>query len=285
MKELLRLEGISYRYGESAMALNDVSLVFHEGERVAVLGKNGAGKSTFFRCCNGVLRPQSGRILLGGAEITRKKQDILKLRQAVGLVFQEPDSQIIAGTVEDEISFGPMNLKLSEAEVLRRVSDAIERLNLKGFESRAPQYLSGGEKKRVCIADILAMKPRIILLDEPAAALDPENVALLEAALNELSRVGIALVVCTHDVDFAYRFAKRAVVFSGGRVIADGDIEQVFEHDGIVSAAHIRKPILFEAAKLLGERFPGKAGALPRNMEEFGDYVDSLYYDLAYRIS
>ncbi len=286
MEELLRLENISYRYDEGRAALNNVSLVFHRGERVAVLGKNGAGKSTFFRCCNGVLRPQSGRILLEGQEITNKKQDIMKLRQAVGLIFQEPDSQIIAGTVEDEISFGPMNLRLPEAEVQTRVADAIERMNLKGFETRAPQYLSGGEKKRVSIADILAMKPEIILLDEPAAALDPENVTLLESALDELTDTGIALVVCTHDVDFAYRFANRAVVFSGGEVIADSDIEQVFLHDEIISEAHIRKPLLFEAAKLLGERFPEKGDyALPRNVGEFSDYVDTLVSEKAYRIS
>ena len=277
MEELLRLENISYRYDEGATALSDVSLTFHKGERVAVLGRNGAGKSTFFRCCNGVLRPKSGRIFLNGQEITHKKQDVLMLRQAVGLVFQEPDSQIIAGTVEDEVSFGPMNLKLDEGEVLSRVSDAVARMNLSGFEHRAPQYLSGGEKKRVSIADILAMKPQIILLDEPAASLDPENTALLEAALDELTAAGIALVICTHDVDFAYRIAHRAVVFSGGRVVADDEIDRVFESENVLKAARLRKPLLFEAAKLIKARFPGgSTEKMPRTIEEFRDFVNML---------
>ncbi len=276
MEELLRLEQISYRYAEGAMALSGVSLAFHKGERVAVLGRNGAGKSTFFRCCNGVLRPQSGRILLNGREITHKKQDVLLLRQAVGLVFQEPDSQIIAGTVEDEISFGPMNLKLREGEVTERVSDSIEHMNLCGYERRAPQYLSGGEKKRVSIAAILAMKPRIILLDEPAASLDPENVALLEAAFDELTAAGIALVVCTHDVDFAYRFAQRAVVFNEGRVVADDEIDSVFESEEIIKAARLRRPLLFEAARLLKARFPAAPEAIPRNIGEFLGFVNAL---------
>lgn len=277
MEELLRLERISFQYDDNSTALNDVSLTFHAGERVVVLGKNGAGKSTFFRCCNGVLRLKSGRILLNGQEITGKKQDISRLRQAVGLVFQEPDSQIIAGTVEDEISFGPMNLKLPESEVLSRITDSVRRMNLVGYEKRAPQYLSGGEKKRVSIADILVMKPQIILLDEPAASLDPENVALLESALDELTAAGIALVVCTHDVDFAYRFAHRAVVFCNGNVIADADINSVFESEEILIKADLRKPLLFEASKLLKEHFPHAADAeAPRNIAEFGKFVSSL---------
>ncbi len=277
MEELLRLERISYTYAEGAAALKEVSLAFHKGERVAVLGRNGAGKSTFFRCCNGVLRPQSGRILLNGREITRKNQDVLALRQAVGLVFQEPDSQIIAGTVEDEISFGPMNLKLGEREVMRRVKDSIGRMNLSGYERRAPQYLSGGEKKRVSIADILAMKPQIILLDEPAASLDPENVALLEATFDELTGAGIALVICTHDVNFAYRFAQRAVVFNEGRVVADDDIDAVFESEDVIKATRLGRPLLFEAAKLLRARFSIVAAEkMPRSIEEFHNYVDLL---------
>lgn len=276
MEELLRLEGISYRYDDRAVALNHVSVAFHKAERVAVLGRNGAGKSTFFLCCNGILRPMSGKIILNGKEITDKKRDITLLRQAVGLVFQEPDSQIIAATVEDEISFGPMNLGLSDGEVLNRIFDSIKRMNLTGYERRAPQYLSGGEKKRVSIADILAMKPQIILLDEPAASLDPENVALLEATLNDLTSAGIALAVCTHDVDFAYRFATRAVVFNAGEVLADGEIDSVFADESILKKARLKPPLLFEAARLLKARFPGSEAKPPRDIAALGGYIDKL---------
>ena len=166
MNEILRLEHVSYRYEERYPAQKDVCVAIYEGERIAVLGGNGAGKSTFFLCCNGVLRPQSGKVYLRGQEITSSKKDIMLLRQAVGLVFQEPDSQIIAGSVESEISFGPMNLKLPHDEVRRRVAGALESMSLTGYRNRAPHYLSGGEKKRVCIADILAMRPDILLLSD-----------------------------------------------------------------------------------------------------------------------
>lgn len=277
MKELLRLEHIHYRYEGQFPALKDVSATFYAGERVAVLGKNGAGKSTFFLCCNGVLTPQSGQIFLEGQSIGTAKRDVTRLRQAVGLVFQDPDTQIIAGTVEEEISFGPMNLRLEHADVEERIGRALAQMNLCGYERRAPQYLSGGEKKRVSIADILAMQPAMILLDEPTASLDPENVAILEETLEELSRAGIALAVSTHDVDFAYRFAKRAIVFSRGEVIADACIDDVFAHDELLAEAGMKKPLLYAAAEMLEERFAFENSATkPRTLEELRSYIGQV---------
>ncbi len=221
--ELLRLEHVCFRYEDKFPALKDVSITFQRGERIVVLGNNGAGKSTFFLCCNGILHPQSGEIFLKGQKMSGSKEDVRRLRQTVGLVFQEPDTQIIAGTVGSEVSFGPMNLGLDRQEVELRITRSLARMNLEGYENRAPHYLSGGEKKRVSIADILAMEPDMILLDEPTASLDPENVALLERTLEELNEAGITLVVSTHDVDFAYGFARRAVVKPGGDYPGRGD--------------------------------------------------------------
>ena len=277
MKELLRLEHINYKYEDKYPALKDVSVSFYQGERIAVLGGNGAGKSTLFLCCNGVLRPQSGKIFLHGQEIADNKKDILQLRQTMGLVFQEPDSQIIAGTVENEVSFGPMNLRLEHDEVERRVIRALEQMNLQGYQNRAPQYLSGGEKRRVSIADILAKRPQMILLDEPTASLDPENVAILEQTLQELSKAGITLAVSTHDVDFAYRFADRAMVFCRGEIIADADSSEVFADQAVLAQAGLKKPPLYAAAELLESRFPTKtAGRKPRSIEEFRDYLTKI---------
>jgi len=277
MRELLRLEHIHFRYEEKYPALKDVSATLYEGERIAVLGSNGAGKSTFFLCCNGVLRPQSGKVFLRERQISDSKKDILSLRQAVGLVFQEPDSQIIAGTVEDEVSFGPMNLRLGRDEVVRRTGRSLRQMNLDGYQNRAPQYLSGGEKKRVSIADILAMQPRMILLDEPTASLDPENAAMLERTLDELSLAGITLIVSTHDVDFAYRFAARAIVFSRGEVISDAGIEEVFASEAVLLKAGLKKPLLYAAAELLANRFPGnEAARKPRRIEELQEYIGRL---------
>ena len=277
MRELLRLEHIHYSYEDKFPALCDVSATFYAGERIAVLGNNGAGKSTFFLCCNGVLRPQRGELFLNGSAVGPAKKDATRLRQAVGLVFQDPDSQIIAGTVESEVSFGPMNLHLAQAEVERRVETSLARMNLAGYESRAPQYLSGGEKKRVSIADILAMRPDMILLDEPTASLDPENVARLEQTLDELSAAGITLAVSTHDVDFAYRFAARAIVFSRGRVVADGGIGDIFAAEDVLAQAGLEKPLLYAAAELLAAHRPGLARAQkPKTIAEFAVFAAQL---------
>jgi len=276
-KEILRLEHIDYKYEDRYPAQKDVCVSIHEGERIAVLGGNGAGKSTFFLCCNGVLRPQNGKIYLRGQELTHSKKDIMLLRQAVGLVFQEPDSQIIAGSVESEVSFGPINLQLPRDEVAQRVDNALESMNLEGYQTRAPQYLSGGEKKRVCIADILAMKPDILLLDEPTASLDPENVTLLESTLDQLSEAGISLAVSTHDVDFAYRFASRGIVFHNGEIIADDDIEKVFESEALLSRAGLRKPLLYEVTELFVKRFnTDTITKKPKTISEFKEYVSEL---------
>ncbi len=277
MRELLRLEHIHFQYEEKYIALKDVSVKLHKGERIAVLGNNGAGKSTFFLCCNGVIRPQRGKIFLKEKEISKSKKDILSLRQTIGLVFQEPDSQIIAGTVESEVSFGPMNLQLSREEVASRVMKSLKRMNLERYQNHAPQYLSGGEKKRVSIADILAMQPEMILLDEPTASLDPENVEILERTLNDLSLAGITLVVSTHDVDFAYRFATRAIVFSHGEVIADGELDQVFASENILLKAGLKKPTLYAAAELLEKRFPEIISTRkPRHIGEFEDFISQI---------
>ncbi|HBT95389.1 MAG TPA: ATP-binding protein [Coriobacteriia bacterium] len=288
---LLQVEEIDFSYSESYRALRKVSVAFAEGEMVAILGSNGAGKSTFFLCCNGVLRPQSGSLYYRGKKITDKKEDILTLRQGVGLVFQDPDSQIIAGKVESEVSFGPMNLRLSEEEVKRRVDEALKQMNITQYRDFAPQYLSGGEKKRVSIADILAMSPSMILLDEPTASLDPQNSEALEALLNELNRAGITIVISTHDVDFAYRIARRVIVFSEGCILADDTPEKVFAATEVLKQAGLKRPLLYEVYESLkqtlskpeGHSDPDASGAdaRPKTIAEFKNYLDrrqcSLY--------
>lgn len=174
MEELLRFENVSFAYEEGRgeyPALCGCSVTVSAGERIAVLGENGAGKSTFFLLANGVLRPWEGTVYFLGHPVGRR--ELNDLRRGVGLVFQDPDVQILGGTVEEEISFGPMNLRLPRQEVVRRVEAALEQLQITHLRARAPQYLSGGEKKQISIADVLAMEPRLLLLDEPAPALIP----------------------------------------------------------------------------------------------------------------
>lgn len=264
--ELLRLEHVSFAYEDGAdrrLALKDCSVSIRPGERIAVLGGNGAGKSTFFLLANGVLRPKKGTVFFRGEAVGRKRQELNRLRRGVGLVFQDPDVQILGGTVEEEISFGPMNLGLSREEVRRRVDGAVERMRLGDLLHRAPQYLSGGEKKRVSIADALAMEPELLLMDEPAASLDPENCRVLETTLDMLGEQGLALAVATHDVDFAWRWARRILVFHDGRLAADRTPEELFSDEALLAACRLEQPMLFRAARKMELR------PLPRTMEEW----------------
>jgi len=260
---LLELDRVSYTYDDGPCALREISVRLQSGEKVALLGNNGAGKSTFFLCCNGVLRPCSGTLRLNGRALGGGKKDMTLLRRSVGIVFQDPDSQIIASTVEAEVGFGPLNLGMSEAETRARCDEALAAMNLADFRSRPPHYLSGGEKKRVSIADILAMRPGILLMDEPTASLDCTHTLQLEDTLARLHGEGMGVVVSTHDVDFAWRFADRVLVFSDGQLLADGDSERVFADDALLRAAGLRKPVIFELSQALG------LSPVPRTMEEF----------------
>lgn len=274
---ILKLQNINFSYFQHKKALNNISIDIHRGEKIAILGNNGAGKSTFFLVCNGILRPESGHLEYEGKEVLYKKSDLTNLRKNVGIVFQDAENQIIASTVESEVSFGPMNLKLDKNQVKRRVENALELMNLTEYRQRAPQYLSGGEKKRITIADILAMDSRVILLDEPTASLDPKNVKLLYNTLDKLSQKGITLVVSTHDVDFAYEFAERAVIFNDGEIIADMPMADIFNEDSIIEKAGIRKPILYEVTRALNRKFheiSQDSDVYPRNIEKFISWID-----------
>ena len=240
---LLQVKGLSFTYGEEPV-LKDVNLIIRRGERIAVMGSNGAGKSTFFLNLNGVLKPDSGEILLGGSKIGKKELNLL--HKKVGFVFQDADSQIIAANVRAEISFGPMNLGLERSEVIRRVDAAVSYLGLEELQQRAPHYLSGGEKKQVSIADILAMEPELLIFDEPMAALDPMNAQRVEDILNKLHEDGKTLLIATHDVDFAWRFADRILVFCDGMLIGDGTPAEIFAQKEMMERAHLKKPSIME---------------------------------------
>lgn len=267
---LLQLHNVGFSYEDSAFALRGVSLAVRAGERVAVLGSNGAGKSTFFLLCNGVHQPQEGAISYAGAPITSKKRDLMLLREKVGIVFQDPNQQLIGSTVAGEISFGPMNLALPKDEVTRRVEDAMAAMQLTQFRERPPHCLSGGEKKRVSIADVLAMNSEVILFDEPTASLDPAGVQMLEGVLADLTADGKTLLVSTHDIDFAWRWATRALVFADGRLVADSAPETIFADDGLLEQAGLRRPYLYDAALALRKADPSLFPCgLPKTAGEF----------------
>lgn len=272
---ILQIKGLNYTYGNDENALEDVNLSIYEGQRIAVLGSNGAGKSTFFLNLNGVLTPKSGQIIYKGKHISRK--DLNELRKNIGIVFQDADNQIIASTVLAEVSFGPMNLKLPKEEVKKRVYEALEYMNIIDFKDRPPHYLSGGEKKRVSIADIIAMKSEIIIFDEPTAALDPLNAAMLEEVLEKLSSEKKTLLISTHDVDFAYRWAERIIVFSKGKIIGDSTPLEIFKDNNILKNANLKRPTMLDVYEILAQKqIITDNKTYPKNIDEFARMIGAL---------
>ncbi|WKY47441.1 energy-coupling factor ABC transporter ATP-binding protein [Eubacteriaceae bacterium ES3] len=265
---ILNVVDLAYTYGNGQVGLDGVNLTINEGEKIAVLGSNGAGKSTFFLNINGVLTPEKGGISYRGTLINKK--NLKQLRKNIGIVFQDADNQIIASTVKAEVAFGPMNLKLPKEEVLSRVEEALSYMNILEYKDRPPHYLSGGEKKRVSIADIIAMKPEIIIFDEPTAALDPLNAQMLEEVLGKLSQEGKTMMISTHDVDFAYRWAERIVVFAEGKIIADGLPLDIFRDHEVLQKANLTKPMMLEVYEtLVKNQVLEDDSEAPRSIEAF----------------
>ena len=265
---ILQVRDLQYAYSDEKMALKGVDLDIRQGERIAVMGSNGAGKSTFFLNINGVLQSEHGEIFYRGQKMTKKTMN--DLRKNVGIVFQDADSQIIASTVQSEVSFGPMNLKLSRNDVRDRVDEALSYMNLTDFRHRPPHYLSGGEKKRVSIADIIAMHPDIIIFDEPTAALDPVNADMLEEVLEKMAQEGKTIMISTHDVDFAYRWAERVVVFCDGKIIADDAPLAVFSNETVIRQANLKRPMMLDIFETMREKGLVKDDrSYPKNVEEF----------------
>ncbi|OPJ58116.1 energy-coupling factor ABC transporter ATP-binding protein [Clostridium chromiireducens] len=267
-KLILKIEDLHYAYGNGKSALDGVSVDIYEGEKIAVIGSNGSGKSTFFLNVDGVLTPEQGKIFYRDMIINRK--NLKELRKNIGIVFQDADNQIIASTVRAEVGFGPMNLKLPKEEILRRVDEALEYMNISHLKDRPPHYLSGGEKKRVSIADIIAMKSEIIIFDEPTAALDPLNAMMLEDVLLKLGAEGKTMLISTHDVDFTYRWAERVLVFCEGKIIADGSPLEIFKNKEILKKANLKRPTLLEVYESLVEKQILKdTKAYPKSIQEF----------------
>lgn len=250
---MLKVKDISYSYDDGTQALKNINLEVHKGEIVAILGKNGAGKSTLFLHFNGIYEPQNGEIYIDGEQLKYDKKSLIKFRQKVGIVFQNPDDQIFAPTVEEDVAFGPMNLQLPIEEVQNRVEDSLKRVGMEGFEKKAPHHLSGGQKKRVAIAGILAMKPDIMVLDEPTAGLDPKGVEKIIQLLHELNEEGITIIISTHDVDLVPDYANRVYVMNQGEVIDEGTPSEIFSRPETINKANLKLPIVAQLFKELKE--------------------------------
>jgi len=251
--------GVSYTYPDGAPALSDVSIRIMRGERVAILGPNGAGKSTLLMLMSGLFEPTKGEVRLQGVSTNQ----ITQIRKSVGIVFQDPDDQLFCPTLSEDIAFGPLNLGLPEQEVTNRVKDALRLMGLEAYGNRPPHHLSIGEKKRAAIAGVLAMRPEILILDEPTANLDTRGRAELLGFLNGLSKGGTTLVTAMHDVNTVPLVADRVCVLSGGRVIANGQVREIFSNVQVMSDANLELPTVAFLFKSLAERHKIRTIDLP----------------------
>ena len=240
----ISIRDLCFSYGEDeekVVALNHVNLDIYEGEFVAVLGHNGSGKSTLAKHLNGILLPTSGDVVAGGFN-TRDEENIFKLRSQVGMVFQNPDNQIVATIVEDDVAFGPENLGVEPKEIRRRVDEALKRVGMYDFRLSEPHKLSGGQKQRVAIAGIIAMQPECIVLDEPTSMLDPRGRKEVMDTVKMLNEdYGITVIFITHYMDEAAK-AKRVIVMEKGEIILDGNPREVFSHISLLKKVGLDVP-------------------------------------------
>ncbi|MDH6269556.1 cobalt/nickel transport system ATP-binding protein [Rhizobium sp. SG_E_25_P2] len=250
---MLEARDVEYRYEDESQALQRASLAIRAREKLAILGPNGARKSTLLSLLNGSFKPFAGEVLLHGAPVTYSRKGLTVLRSAVGLVLQDPDDQLFAATVFEDVSFGPLNLGLSTADARMRVTHALEVMGIEELSHRPTHLLSFGQRKRVAIAGVLAMSPSVLLLDEPTAGLDPQGVEELAATLHTLAGQGVAVVVATHDIDMAYAWAERVAVFGGGKIPMDGTPDEVFSHEGFSACGGLRMPTIHQVSKGLME--------------------------------
>jgi cobalt/nickel transport system ATP-binding protein len=233
---------ISFAFAEGTQALLGVDFRVKTGEFVAMLASNGSGKTTLIKVLMGLLKPQTGKICIDGADL--HKLTSRELYQKVGLVFQTPDDQLFAATVGDDVAFGPRNLGLPEDEVQNRVAEALDAVGVSGLRSRAIHHLSFGEKKRVCLAGVLAMQPHILILDEPTQGLDPAGEMVMLHLLHQMNKQGVTIVMATHSVDMLPLFVDRIYVLKDGRVLSEGPAQEIFCDHEMITRASLRLPYI-----------------------------------------
>ena len=246
MSDIISVEHLAYTYpgveGASGIPVfEDLNLTIQEGSFVAILGTNGCGKSTLAKHFNSILLPTGGKVYVCGID-TSNEDRILTVRRNVGMVFQNPDNQIVANVVEEDVAFGPENLGIASPEIRRRVDSALKQVEMYEYREHAPHLLSGGQKQRVAIAGIIAMEPRCIVLDEPTAMLDPRGRREVIDTIGRLNREkGITVVLITHHMDEAAK-ADRVVVLNKGKVAADGMPQQVFAQVELLHSLGLASP-------------------------------------------
>jgi cobalt/nickel transport system ATP-binding protein len=265
---LLEMRDVHYTYPMADQpAVQGLSLRIPAGRKTALIGQNGCGKSTLFLLADGLCRPQQGEIVLDGTPLKFDRATLNRWRQRVGLVFQDPEQQLVAPTVESDISYGLCNQNLPEAEVADRVRQTLADFQLTELARRPLHHLSLGQKKRVSIAGVMTLRPDLVLLDEPTAYLDPVQTRNLLVELENIARSGTTLLIATHDLDFVYQWAEWVLVMQDGRLLLEGETLQVFEQLQKLPDFELGMPLLWQMWQALPQRFKEK-NQVPRSIEE-----------------
>ncbi|NOQ49010.1 MAG: ATP-binding cassette domain-containing protein [Methanococcoides sp.] len=269
MKEAIRVKGLTYSYPDGTPALEDIDITINEGERIVIVGPNGAGKTTLFLHLNGTLKSQDNTVMIFG-----KNLDDMKVEERikeVGIVFQDPDDQLFMPTIFDDVAFGPINMGLDEEEVKNRVKKALSRVGLEGFEDRVPHNLSYGQKKRAALAAVLSMEPRILILDEPTANLDPKSRADLIQVINDLNKDGITTVIAMHDVNALPALSDRVYVLNR-KIVGEGTPREIFSNSELLKMTHLEAPDVFKLFKVL-TCFGYDCDTLPMSIDEAVEFL------------
>lgn len=276
---ILKADDLYFSYeGEKNHSLNGLSLEIERGKKIAFMGANGSGKSTFFLCCNGIHKPVRGQLYLDGQPYDYSKKGLLKLRQRVGIVFQDPDNQLFSASVYQEISFGILNLGVSEEEAQKEVEKVIRDLEITPFRHRPTHALSGGQKKQVSIGDILVMHPDIMIFDEPAAALDPRHTRIVNRIIDRFTEQGITVMMSTHDVNFALEWADQVFLFKEGKVLAEGTPVQVFSDREVLRETNLEQPAVMELFdSLCRKHILSDALPVPRTLAQLEGYISEIH--------
>jgi cobalt/nickel transport system ATP-binding protein len=250
---LFRLENLSHRYSDGTLALDDVSLSFAEGERIALLGTNGSGKTTLLHHLNGILQPTSGKVYFEDKPLKYNSKSLLNLRKRVGFIFQDPNDQLFAPTVKQDVAFGPLNLGQPAEQVKKAVDEALRTVGMAEYAEKPPHFLSLGQKKRVALAGVLAMQPEVLIMDEPTSNLDPRATSEILHLLLRLNKESkITLLLATHDVDMVPLFANKLYILNKGKLVSEGSPAEMFSDAEMIRSVNLRSPRithLFEVLK------------------------------------
>lgn len=274
---IIKAEGICFNYPDGTNALKGIDFSVKKGEFVGILGANGSGKTTLLKILNGLLKPTSGNVYLAGESL--KTMDRNKLFTKACTVFQDPDDQLFSPTVAQDIAFGPTNMGLSKQEVEGRVRDSLERVEMSEFGEKAIHNLSYGQKKRICLAGVLAMGPDVIFLDEPTASLDPMGVSVIMHLFKKLNRQGVTMVMASHSIDLVPLFLDRVIILSKGKIAGEGTPAKVFSDPDMVRAAKLRLPRLGHLFEILKKRDNCDVGKLPLTIGEARREILKMVYD------